>query len=148
MAGIVGVTVKSRPLARSRRQMASGVWPGVDRTSSVRPPRLTLKPSWMKCEILQGPVAYVFGLNPFGKSRRADRGQFRLRVFTRAFGILPREIGVHAINKGELPVAADVVVVGVRIENHHRTRGQFRRDSANVADAHSVSKSTACLMQR
>ena len=61
---------------------------------------------------------------------------FGLSIFARTFGVLPREIGVHPVDERELPVAADVVVVGVRIENHHRARGQFRGDFVNVADAH------------
>src|ERR1700687_1824322 len=61
---------------------------------------------------------------------------FRLRVFTRTFRIRPRELGVHAVGKSELPVAANVIVVGVRVEHDDRTRRQLGRDSANVTDAH------------
>ncbi len=61
---------------------------------------------------------------------------FRLCIFPRASRIRPREFRVHAVDESELPVAADVVVVRVRIENHYRTRRQFCRNSADVADTH------------
>ena len=37
--------IKSRPLARSSKEMESGVWPGVAMTSRVRPPRSKRSPS-------------------------------------------------------------------------------------------------------
>ena len=43
-------------------------------------------------------------------------GDFGLRVFTGTFGISTSEGGVHPIDERELPVAADVIVVGVRVE--------------------------------
>src|SRR6266513_5632585 len=46
---------------------------------------------------------------------------FRLCVFARTFRIRPREIGVHAVNESELPVAANVIVVRMRVQHHHRT---------------------------
>src|ERR1700687_1914138 len=61
---------------------------------------------------------------------------FRLRIFARTFRIRPRELGVHAVNKSELPVAPDVIVVRVRVQNDHRTRRQLGSDFANVTDAH------------
>src|SRR5229473_2415000 len=39
-------------------------------------------------------------------------GNFRLRVLARTFRICPREFGIHAVDESELPVAADVIVVG------------------------------------
>ncbi len=62
---------------------------------------------------------------------------FRLRIFARTFRVFPREVRVHAVNESELPVAADMVVVRVRVEDHYRAGGQFRGDFVNVADTHS-----------
>src|SRR6266513_3156756 len=64
------------------------------------------------------------------------RCNFRLRIFARTFRIRPREIGVHAVDESELPVAAHVIVMRMRVEHHYPTRSKFRRDFANVADAH------------
>src|SRR6267378_1364557 len=61
---------------------------------------------------------------------------FRLCVFARTFRIRPRELGVHAVDESELPVAPDVIVVSVRVEHDDRARRQLGSDSANVADAH------------
>src|SRR5947199_9745260 len=65
-------------------------------------------------------------------------GDFSLRIFARTFGVLPREIGVHAVNECELQVAADVVVVRVRIENNDREGGQFRGDFGYLAAAYAA----------
>src|SRR6202521_3642725 len=46
---------------------------------------------------------------------------FRLCIFTRTFRIRPRELGVHAVDESELPVAANVIVMRMRVENYHRT---------------------------
>jgi hypothetical protein len=43
-----------------------------------------------------------------------------LRVFARASRILPSEFGVHAVDRLELPVVADVIVMGVRIQHDDR----------------------------
>src|SRR5882762_2368535 len=40
-------------------------------------------------------------------------GNFRLRVLARTFRIRPREFVIHAVDESELPVAADVIVVGM-----------------------------------
>src|SRR6266478_5971755 len=39
----------------------------------------------------------------------------RLRIFARAFRIFPREFGVHSVNESELPVAPNMIVVGVGV---------------------------------
>src|ERR1700756_751511 len=61
---------------------------------------------------------------------------FRLRIFTRAFGVGAREVGVHAIYKTELPVAAYVIVVGMGVEDHNRARGEAPHQRVNIADTH------------
>src|SRR6266481_1972670 len=61
---------------------------------------------------------------------------FLLRIFARTFRIRPRELGVHAVDESELPVASNVIVVGVRVEHDDRTRRQLGGDFANVTDAY------------
>src|SRR6267143_1528945 len=61
---------------------------------------------------------------------------FRLCIFARTFRIRPGELGVHAVDESELPVASNAVVVGVRVEHDDRTRRQLGSDFANVTDAH------------
>src|SRR6202022_3733222 len=70
---------------------------------------------------------------------------FRLRIFTRTFCIRPREFGVHAVDESELPITANVIVVGVGVEDHHRTRRQLGGEFANVADAHAGVEETRLL---
>src|SRR5260370_38832093 len=68
----------------------------------------------------------------------ADFGgsNFVLCIFTRAFGVGAREVGVHAIYKTELPVAAYAIVVGMGVEDHNRARGEASHFRVNIADAH------------
>src|SRR5207245_993989 len=86
------------------------------------PPRLGGVRFWI--EALRQTAADLVGRN------------FGLSIFARTLGVFPREVGVHAVDERELPVAADMVVVRVRIENHDWARGQFRRDFVDVADAY------------
>ena len=64
------------------------------------------------------------------------RGDFGLRVFAGTFCAGAGEGGVHSIDERELPVAADVIVVGVGIEYDDGARGDPRDDNFDVADAH------------
>ena len=64
------------------------------------------------------------------------RRDFPLGVLARALRVGPREVRVHAIDRGELPVAANVIVVGVGVENDDGELGEFGGDFLNVADAH------------
>src|SRR5260370_27799541 len=65
-----------------------------------------------------------------------EGSDFGLCIFTRAFGVGAREVGVHAIYKTELPVAAYVIVVGMGVEDHNRARGEAPHHRVNIADAH------------
>src|SRR5258708_3783700 len=58
------------------------------------------------------------------------RRDFGLGVFARTLCIRAREICVHAKDEWELPIAANGVVVCVRVEHHHGTQGQFRSHRA------------------
>src|SRR5208283_1718365 len=59
-----------------------------------------------------------------------------LSVSSGTLGILPAEIRVHAEDGVELPVAANVIVVGVRIQDDDRESRESRDQLADVADAH------------
>src|SRR5213594_2224111 len=64
------------------------------------------------------------------------RRNFRMGILARTFRIRAREAGVRAVDKIELPVAADVIVVSVRVEHDDETRRQLGSNFADVADAH------------
>ncbi len=60
-----------------------------------------------------------------------------MRVFARAFGIGAREGRIHAVDELELPVAADVIVMGMRVQDDDRPGREAADDGANIGDAHS-----------
>src|SRR3984885_1804427 len=61
---------------------------------------------------------------------------FGLRVFARASRILPREVRVHAVDRLELPVIADVIVMGMRIEHDDRQPRKLCRNFPDVTNSH------------
>jgi len=63
-------------------------------------------------------------------------GDFGLRVCAGAFSARASEGGVHAVDERELPVAADVIVVGVGIEHDDGSRSEACDDRFDVGDAH------------
>src|SRR5215471_100805 len=72
------------------------------------------------------------------RQRAADlvRSNFGLRVFARAARILSAEVRVHAVDRVELPVASDVIIVGMRIQDDNWQLCEFADDRLDVADAH------------
>ena len=94
-----------------------------------------------------GLGAIGFGVEILGKlATDLARGEFILGVLSGAFGILAGEIGVHRIDGVELPVAADVIVVSVRIENDDREGSELADEFADVADAHAGVKEESLLL--
>jgi hypothetical protein len=81
--------------------------------------------------------AIGFGIEGFGEiTADLARAGFCLCVCGGPFGVCAGEIGIHGIDGVELPVATDVVVVGVGIQNDDGKSSEFASDFANVADAH------------
>ncbi len=77
------------------------------------------------------------GIEIFGqRAAQLVFGDFGLRVCAGAFSARASEGGVHPVDERELPVAADVIVVGVGIEYHDGARSEARDDGFDVADAH------------
>jgi hypothetical protein len=63
-----------------------------------------------------GLGAIGFGVEILGKiTADLAGGEFVLGVLSGAFSVLAGEVGIHGVDGVELPVAADVVVVSVRI---------------------------------
>lgn len=81
--------------------------------------------------------AIAFGVEIFGKLTTDLAGsEFVLRVLSGAFSVLAGEVGVHGIDGVELPIVADVVVVGVGIENNDGEGSEFADEFTDVADTH------------
>ncbi len=59
-----------------------------------------------------------------------------MSVFAGTFGVGAGEVGVHTEDVVELPVAADVVVVSVRVDDGDGELGEFGGNFLQVADAH------------
>ncbi len=59
-----------------------------------------------------------------------------LGVVAGALCVLTREVCVHAVDKREKGIAADVIVVRVRVQDDDGTIGQLRDDFVDVGDAH------------
>ena len=59
-----------------------------------------------------------------------------MRIFARALRIFAGEVCVHPIDGVELPIATDVIVVRVRVQDDDRQFRQLGDDLLYVADAH------------
>jgi hypothetical protein len=84
-----------------------------------------------------GPGAIAAGIETI-REFAADlaRRDFGLGVFDGAFGILAGKVSVHGVDGVELPVAADVVVVGVRIQDDDGELRESGDEFVDITNAH------------
>jgi len=81
--------------------------------------------------------AICFAIEALGKlAANLTRSEFILSIGCGTLGILAAEIRVHGIDGVELPVAADMVIVRVRIQHDDRESCEPRDQLADVTDAH------------
>src|SRR4051794_10785539 len=112
--------------------IASGVCPGVASTSSFRPPKSKLVP----VKNQGGNFPRLGGVSLWVESARerpakligSDLG---LRIFPRAQRVFAGELCVHAVHVIELPVAADVIVMRMRVQHDD---GEFREFGSELLD--------------
>ena len=110
--------MKSRPFSRSIRRDGVGSVAGSGDDFDGASAEIDFEAVVNEERNFPGLGGVFCGIEIFGK-RAAELvlGDFGLRVVAGAFGVGAGEGGVHAEDERELPVAADVVVVGVRIEH-------------------------------